>query len=212
MSMDKAIIEIVNGSRSGEVINVLYYPNEYTIEVGNQYASTTIVGLSEPINQFVSGNSETLSMELFFDTYETNEDVRIHTNKVTMLARVDSELHAPPIVKFTWGGSSGGTFKGFMEKVTQKFTMFNESGVPVRAVLNISLKSSKSVKEQFQEIPRNSSDRTKQRVLNQGEHLWMLASREYQDPEQWREIARANNIDNPRILSGGKNIIIPRLR
>jgi nucleoid-associated protein YgaU len=67
------------------------------------------------------------------------------------------------------------------------------------------------MKEQYQNIPRQSADRTKQKILKQGEHLWILASDEYEDPGMWRAIAKANGIANPRRLEAGKKMIIPRL-
>lgn len=217
---EKAIIKVVNGAKKDTKINILFYPNEYTMETSNTYASTTVTGLSQPIIQFISGAATTLSMELFFDTSTKAEgqsdytDVRDYSGKVAALVNVDSELHAPPICEFIWGPPGSGTqsFKGVMEKVTQKFTMFSSSGKPIRAKLNVTFKSIKSITQQFAEIPRNSSDRTKQKMLKQGEHIWMLAEEEYQDPGMWREIANANNIDNPRILQHGKSVTVPRLR
>jgi hypothetical protein len=217
---DKAIIKVVNGTKKDQKINVLFYPNEYSMDKSNTYASTTVTGLSQPIIQFISGAASTLSMELFFDTSVKADgasdytDVRDYTSTVANLINVDSELHAPPVCEFIWGPQGSGTqsFKGVMEKVTQKFTMFSSSGKPIRARLTVSFKSVKSITDQFAEIPRNSSDRTKQKMLKQGEHLWMLAEEEYQDPGMWREIANSNNIDNPRILQHGKPVAVPRLR
>jgi nucleoid-associated protein YgaU len=57
-----------------------------------------------------------------------------------------------------------------------------------------------------------SSDRTKRRVIIQGDSLWLISSQEYGDPAQWRSIAQANGIENPRNLEAGKEIIIPPLR
>jgi nucleoid-associated protein YgaU len=65
--------------------------------------------------------------------------------------------------------------------------------------------------EQYQNVPRQSADRTKQKTLKQGEQLWMLAAEEYEDPSRWRAIAEANGIDNPRKPPVGRNLVIPRL-
>jgi hypothetical protein len=214
MAFTKAVIEVMNGKKKKEKIPVLFNPNEYSIESGNQYASATITGLAEPVAQFISGNAQTLSMELFFDTSEVLTDVREHTDKVTGLLDVDSELHAPPLCRFVWGPreKGGGNFEGLVEKVTQKFTMFSTTGVPVRATLNVTFRSCMSITDQFKKISPNSADRTKQQVLNQGEQLWEIAEKEYQDPGEWRAIAQANNIDNPRLPAYGGTIVIPRLR
>jgi nucleoid-associated protein YgaU len=39
----------------------------------------------------------------------------------------------------------------------------------------------------------------------------MIADEEYEEPGLWREIAKANGINNPRNLEYGRTIIIPRL-
>jgi hypothetical protein len=189
-------------------VDVLFNPNEYALESSNQYAWHTIPGLNQPIAQFVSGEATTLSMDLFFDTYEAGKDVRTHTSKITGLLDVDKDLHAPPMCKFVWGTLQ---FKGIVEKVSQKYTMFLETGVPVRATLSVTFKAMQSITEQFKHIPRQSADRTKQRTIKQGDQLWQIAAEEYEDPGLWREIARANAISNPKRLEPGTVIRIPRL-
>lgn len=205
MALKKASI-IVNGK--DETIEVLFNPNEYVIEKGNQFTWEKIPGLSAPVAQFISGEAMTLTMDLFFDTYEDQKDVRDYTSKITKLLDVDKDLHAPPVCRFVWGSLD---FKGVIEKVGLKFTMFLSSGIPVRATVNVTFRAVMSMTEQFQAIPRQSSDRTKQKTIKQGEHLWIIASQEYEEPGFWREIAKANGIDNPRIMETGKQVIIPPL-
>ncbi|CAG7640778.1 LysM peptidoglycan-binding domain-containing protein [Paenibacillus allorhizosphaerae] len=215
--MEKAKIFIDKSGQGNftEHMQVLFNPTEYSIEASNKYTWQTIPGLTMPIGQFKSGNTSTLSMELFFDTYEVfngqarkPEDVRTYTSKITSLLEVESDLHAPPVCKFVWGSLE---FVGIIEKVSQKYTMFLESGIPVRAKLSVTFKSWKSKKDQVKKNPQHSADRTKHQMLNQGEQLWMIAAQQYDDPAQWREIAKANGIDNPRILPAGSRIVVPRL-
>ncbi len=207
MSLKKAMI-IVHRGPVTERLDVMFNPSEYNLESGNQYSWHTIPGLNQPIAQFVSGEATTLSMDLFFDTYEQKTDVREQTMKIVGLLDVDSELHAPPLCRFVWGTLK---FNGIIEKVSQKYTMFLGSGVPVRATLNVTFKAVQSIKQQFKHIPRHSADRTKQRTIKQGDQLWRIAADEYEDPGLWREIARANGIHNPRQLEPGTVIKIPRL-
>jgi nucleoid-associated protein YgaU len=89
--------------------------------------------------------------------------------------------------------------------------MFNEMGIPVRATVNVSMKEYKSVSDQLKEIPRYSSDRTKQWSVKQGESLSYIAGEEYGDPELWRSVAKKNGIINPRKLKAGTDIVIPPL-
>ncbi|MFX3632992.1 MAG: LysM peptidoglycan-binding domain-containing protein [Candidatus Pristimantibacillus sp.] len=207
MALSKAQIIIIR-SKSQETVEVLFNPTEYVVETGNQFSFVDVPGLQTPIAQFNGGEGSTLTMDLFFDSYESGIDVRKHTSKIVNIIDVDSDLHAPPSCRFVWGSLD---FRGVLEKVTQRFTMFLESGVPVRATLNVTFKSIQSMKEQYQEIPRQSADRTKQKTVKLGDQLWMLAADEYEDPGAWRHIAEANGIDNPRELTPGRKLTIPRL-
>jgi len=207
MALEKAKVIAIAGTKQ-ERVDVLFNPTEYAIESSNQYSWQSIPGLSQPIAQFVTGEASSLSMELFFDTYEKSEDVRQYTKKIVGLLDIDKDLHAPPLCKFIWGSLS---FQGVIETVSQRYTMFDRSGKPVRATLNVTFKAVQSIKEQLQHIPRQSADRTKQRTVKQGDQLWQIAAEEYEDPALWRAIAKANDLADPRQLEPGTLLKIPRL-
>jgi contractile injection system tube protein len=224
-NLKTAYIEALEGKLQGQPIEVLFNPAEYSIEKSNQYQSTNIPGLATPVSQFVSGNADTLTMELFFDTYspssrhravQPHEDVRKYTRRLADLLNIDPALHAPPVCQFVWGpplGSPEGIqFKAIIERLTQKFTMFLDDGTPVRATLNVTFKEYKTVAEQLKEVGRESSDRTKRRIVKEGDSLWMFAAEEYGDARLWREIARENRLMNPLELIPGTELVIPALR
>lgn len=209
--LDKAlIIPYDKNGKLGDPIPVLFYPPEYTIEKSNQFSEVAIPGLESPLIQFTKGNIRTLNMELFFDTYTDGgrEDIRNHTNKITDLLKIDGEIHAPPVCLFSWGELN---FTCVLERATQRFIMFNSDGVPVRARLNVTFKEYTTVDIQVQATPRSSPDRTKRRIVTQGDSLWLWAAREYGDATKWRHIADKNQIENPRFLEAGTEILIPPL-
>lgn len=210
MALEKAYIQPLNvdGSPKGGRIEVLFNPAEYSIEKGNQFAETPLLGLPTPIRQFTSGGAETLTLDLFFDTYERGEDVRLFTEKVAGLLSIDPELHAPPTVIFVWGRLN---FKSVLEQVTKKFTMFLADGTPVRATLSVTFKEYKTIQEQLSARPLQSADRTTSRIVKEGDSLWLIAAQEYDDPFLWRPIAGKNEIDNPRLLATGLELTIPPL-
>ena len=94
MGLAKATIEI---EHTGDLLEVMFNPEEYTLNQDNNFASQNIPGLSGPILQFVHGNMRTLDMELFFDTTDQASDVRDETQKIVRLLEIDSDLHAPPV-------------------------------------------------------------------------------------------------------------------
>lgn len=199
----KAKIKITEGKKKNTEITVLFNPNEYKIDRSTSYSFQPVQGENAPTVQFNNGNEATLTMDLFFDTSETRKDVRDTTKKIVELLDIDAALHTPPICTFAWGSLA---FTGVFTKVNQRFTMFMEDGKPIRAVLSVTMKEVDT-----SSLARESSDRTKERVLKQGEELWMLAAREYEDPGEWRSIARANNVDNPRLAETSRKVIVPPL-
>lgn len=206
-----ATIQALIGSFKDDKAKVLFNPAEYSLEKGNQYASAPLPGLANPVLSFVNGDADTLTMELFFDTYTNNggSDVRDETNKIAKLLDIDPDLHAPPPVQFVWGSL---TFNAVIERLTQRFTMFLENGVPVRATLNVTFKEYRTISEQLDPKPPKSSDWTKRRVLAEQDRLCLIAAAEYDDPSVWRVIADENEIENPRVLQPGREIRLPPLR
>lgn len=203
MALEKA--KLIN-TVTGEDVSVLFNPTEYSVEKGNQFAEISIPGLEAPLLQFTRGNARTLSMDLFLDTTESNEDVRTHLRKITALLDIQADTHAPPVCEFVWGG--GDTFRGVLEKASQRFTMFLSDGTPIRATVNVSIKEFKTGLTS-RESPLESPDRTKVRTVKEGDSLWFLAATEYGDPAQWRFIAQESGIANPRLLRPGREVVLP---
>jgi hypothetical protein len=92
-----------------QAFDVLFNPTHYSVDKANQFAEAAVPGLEAPIIQYVHGNTRTLSIELFFDTYEERTDVSQHTERVYNLLLIDPGTHAPPICRITWGSF---TFRG----------------------------------------------------------------------------------------------------
>lgn len=206
--LKKAFIRVFNAQgKVKDEVPVLFNPAEYTLEKSNEFASINIPGLESPLLQFSRGNLETLSMELFFDSYAENKDVRTYTRKITDLLKIDPDIHAPPILRFIWGSLN---FTCVLSRVSKRFTMFRSDGKPVRATLSVTFNEYKT-EVSSRERPKHSPDRTKTYTLEEGDTLWALAAREYGDPALWRAIAAKNKIENPRLLEIGREIIIPPL-
>lgn len=204
MALAKAMI-----TPEGEAsIPVLFNPTHYSLVQRNSLHEKPVPGLSTPILQYLSGNGRTLSMDLFFDTYERRRDVRKHTDRIYGLLNIRGPLHRPPICTFTWGSFN---FRCMLESVTGSFTLFLPDGTPVRARLGVSFKEFVEVERQVRNPPTESADHAKTYLVRRGDTLSSIAAAEYGDPALWRPIAQANRMANPRILPPGTRLSLPAI-
>lgn len=201
MALAKAtIINLENN----EQFPVMFNPEEYALETGNSFAEIGIPGLAKSPIQYVRGNLRTLQMELFFDTYEQKRDVRAETRRISNFLEKNPTTQAPPILLFSWGSLQ---FKCVLESAAQRFIMFLNDGTPVRARLNVTFKEFEQVEVEVQHGLFIGPPTV--RNIIEGDRLEQLAYEFLGDPGAWREIAIANNIDNPLQLTPGMALIMP---
>jgi LysM repeat protein len=216
-SLEKARIEALEGSRRGQPVECMFNPKEFTIQKQNNWQRGKVQGKEVPQLEFSGGNASTLQMELFFDTYEDDKDVRDLTNKIWGLMAVDESLKdrtttrgRPPLCQFMWGPMK--SFKAVITSISQKFTMFKSDGTPVRATLSVSFQEAeKADSYPLQNPTSGGSPGYKTRRVKEGDALDWIAHEEYGDASLWRFIADTNNIDNPKILEPGQILSIAPL-
>ena len=212
-----------------DFVEVQFNPTEFSLEKGAQIAEVGIPGIDSPVLQFVRGQNEKLTVELFFDTTEAGmgvgaTSVTTLTDPVYSMVKIEPTRHAPPIVTFIWNSSFPGAnlsgfsgsqgrneFRGVVESVRQKFTLFSPEGVPLRANLTLTLREYKTLDEQLDQLNLSSPDRTHGHITQKRETLASIAHRYYGRAVDWREIADKNDIDDPRRLRSGTTLTVPRL-
>jgi nucleoid-associated protein YgaU len=207
MGLQKARLVSASGNPSLD-LDVLFNPTEYGIDRGASFAELAIPGLPTPILQFVRGEAQSLSLELFLDRTNSRKSVEDDLAAIRRFVQIDRDLHAPPVCRFVWGKTS---FQGVVTSLKEKYTLFSDTGEVLRARVNLSLKSYQSAEVQLRDLKRQSPDRTRVRVLREGETLTQLANEAYGDPRLWRVIAAANDIDRPRFVPPGTALTIPAL-
>ena len=104
MSLQRAYFKNLE---TGKNYQVQFNPTELSLSKSAQFAEITIPGLDAPVQQFVHGSTETLSVELFFDETDQGmaEDatsVTAYTDKFYNLVKQSPKTHAPPRCLFVW--------------------------------------------------------------------------------------------------------------
>jgi nucleoid-associated protein YgaU len=215
--LKKATITVMDGAHRGDVITVLFNPTEYSFERTNSYKAVPVPGLGSPLLQFVNGECDHLSMDLFLDDYtdpkgptslqqKEEKPLTKRLDALFALLEIDRDLHAPPTVRFNWGTLG---FRAVIEKLSRKVTMFHPDGTPARATISVSFKEYRPLTDQLRTPRRESADKTKRRVVVGRERLWYIAAREYDDANEWIRIAIANDLDDPREIEPGDWLLLP---
>lgn len=208
-------------TESGSGHEVMYNPEELKLEQGNQFAEVAIPGLNASPVQYVRGKNRVLTMELFFDTYESGDDVRTYTAPIVALLDTRPATLAPPVLLFSLGRLQ---FRCVLTDAGQRFTMFDRDGTPVRSTMSVRLQEYVDVtltttQGLFLGSPTASAvvnavasevAGSVVHIIVQGDTLVAIAAAYLGDPARWREIAVANRIIDPLTLAVGDELAIPQ--
>jgi nucleoid-associated protein YgaU len=198
MPVTKAIIRVLE---TGEEIKVMFNPSEYTV------SADANIGSKEKKPFFNEITLNDFKVKLIFDTYEKKADVRKLTNKIGKLVMPTisgKKIKKPPICLFIWGKV---IYKGIISNISEKFTLFLSTGIPVRAELEVTFKALVTPE---QDLKNKGMDACRKVwTVKSGDRLDLIANETLKDPALWRMIAKENNIDNP--LSFPKNSDIGRM-
>lgn len=215
--MDKAKIYVFDEKDTKtQELEVMFNPTDYSNSLNAKW-----IGETSNI-EFIKSNYSNFEVNLFFDSYEEGVDVRedhktregktvIGTKRILKLAIPTvpgKNRRQPPVCMFSWGKFY---FKGVIESVKQKFTLFLPDGIPARAHLTIIFKNVLSLKDAL-ELNGVGACR-KARIVKDGDRLDIIAAEELKDPDKWYLIAKVNKIPDPLNFPTNKDmgrlLIIP---
>ncbi len=206
-----------NADTQAEVVECHFNPNEFSINRSNKWDPKRAAGGALPVITFGGVGPRTLSMTLIFDSYNQQTDVTLDTNKLMGLMEVPDVSNAagktkrPAHVTFGWGNFQ--SFRAVITQISQKFTLFMADGTPVRATVQVTLQEVPKEAAQNRTTGQNPTSMAfgarKVRVVQPGDTIDWLATDELGEPNAWRRLAEANNLDDPRRLRPGHRLLIP---
>ncbi len=224
-------IEACEGKLAGpnNAVEFMFNPSEYSISKKNSWSLKGNKSGNVPKWEFGGGEPREISLELFFDSYLLRKDangkqiqrtdVRKATNQLFNFMMIDADLKSkspnskmgqPPKCRLTWGKDTKYQFECYIQSCTVKYTMFDSTGLPVRATATISLKEVRDPKELLPTNPTSMGEPgRKVYVVQEGDRLDWIAYKEYGEAREWRRIAEANGIVNPMNLRPGMILSIP---
>jgi hypothetical protein len=200
---------------SEEALECQFNPSQYQLAKSSDWKATPArSAASAPTSEFVGTRPRSLSMQLFFDGWESGRDVvadvatLLDWTNPTADSRRKGQPH-PPVLLFRWG--SPPPFEAYLQEVSATYEMFDRDGTPVRATATVKLQElSHEQAEQARQNPTSGGvAEYRTHVIGAGDTLHSVAYREYGKASYWRGLAVLNAIDDPLRLPPGLRLRIP---
>ncbi len=156
---------LTNLDKPNDKVVAYYNPKEISIEKKVPWSKHKKSKGDAPTLEFTNAEPETLSVELFFDCYESKQDVyETYVKGLRAMTLIDTNATGvkkrPPQVMLSWGKKTFLNFKGVITSLSTKYTMFLPDGTPVRASCTLSLQQAAKVQAKVPPPPRPTPNAT----------------------------------------------------
>jgi hypothetical protein len=209
----------ITNTITNDVVRFMFNPFEYTISKSNTWQDKPVAGLNLPMVTFQQGGAQTLNLTLHFDSQALKADVRGYTAPLWKMMMINEQGKSqrsgkgePPPVAFAWGKLH---FKAVITSMSEKVSVFTDTGVPVRCTVEISLRQyidEADVPPQMPQASGNKKPAAQSKKVVQGERLDHIAASQGNSPSSYRQIAADNNINNPLNVPAGTSLKVTKKR
>jgi hypothetical protein len=119
-------------------VKAQFNPKELQVDKTVSWTASSSHDEDPPV-EFKEPQASSLTATLYFDTYETKADVNEKYIKgLQKMVTIEPSLGRPPLVLFVWGKF---TYKGVVDSLGLKYTMFLEDGTPCRCEVAFKMRS-----------------------------------------------------------------------
>lgn len=201
-------------SETGDKFTVMINPSNYKHNYGINYNEEQINGKAGIPLKFTNYNAENIDFEFVIDgtgvVSQSNKPVneRVEDLKKVVYA-YNGSIHQPNYIKVKWGSLE---FNGRLSSLSADYNLFKPDGLPLRAKLNLSIKSHISEKKEALLATRQSPDITHIITVKGGDSLPMLCYEVYEDSSYYEEVARVNGLTSFRNIKPGDKLTFPPLK
>jgi LysM repeat protein len=224
MPLPEGYVKAQLAIEGGETIKCLFNPTEYSITKTNNWTFDKVKGKSLPPPKFGGGNPREMAVNLLLDQSLPNDGLSVKdiTDKLFKMMETPAgggggnAKSAPPFITFQWGEMI--PFKAVCTSLTVTYQLFKPNGTPIRADVKLALKQADQASTASSTSAGKTTNPTTRsagglgvHVVKDGDSLPAIAHRNYGDPNRWRLVAEANDIDNPLHLRRGTPLNLPRL-
>jgi hypothetical protein len=122
--------------------------------------------------------------------------------------KMDGSTHEPRFLVVKWGSYS---FPCRLLTLTINYTLFDASGEPLRAEVDVAFVEDKSQQKWVKDAAKSSPDLTHVRVVHAGDTLPLMCHQIYGSASHYLKVARDNGLDDFRRLVPGQRIVFAPL-
>ncbi len=207
------ILEPKAGGAMSELdhIEFPFNPKEWAITHTAEWkVETTKKEVAPP--EFKGPKPATANVEIFLDESDKEGgDISKTVKRLKTLVAPDptsvsGNKPSAPHVLFEWGEAI--RFKGYVTSVAVKYSMFRGQGTPIRGTVTVAMQEFPQPDQKQNPTSGGAPGRRTHRVVA-GDSLASVAYAEYGDPNAWRRLAEANNIDDPLRMRDGTVLSVP---
>lgn len=209
------VLEPKAGGSAAELdrIELPFNPKEWAITHAAEWKAET-TKKSAPPPEFKGPKPSAASVEIFLDeSAKSDGDISKTVERLRKLVApeadsVSSNKPSAPHVLFEWGKAI--TFRGYVDSVAVKYTLFRGQGTPIRGTATVAMKEFPLPPPKQNPTSGGRAGHRTHRLVA-GDTLASIAYAEYGDPNHWRHLAEHNRIDDPLRVREGMVVHVPPL-
>ena len=199
-----------------DTLTLSIVPGSFELDKGIIYAEDKRQGNINMSNAYKQYTPKTLSFELIIDctgvVEGTKEGDKVKDKMEDLekhLYAYNSEAHRPSYVVIAFGELM---FKGQLTKMKEKYLLFNNKGVPLRAEVRLEFTAYMDEDEAKKKATKFSPDMSRIIVVKEGDTLAGLCRQVYDNSLFVAEVARFNRLNSFRDISAGTKLSFPPLK
>ncbi len=215
-----------SSEKTGESFEVMFNPEQIKEKFGIEYAiGDQSQGSSGKQLNYKVTPPQDLVLKFTLDGTNVNVfGIELLFGSKTVLERIEKlydtvytyigKLHQPPYLVVEWGDMKWrgeGSFFCRLKNIDINYTLFDNSGAPLRAVVTLTLISDIAITARLAQENNSSPDLTHIRTLNAGDTLASKTFEIYgiEEPNLGIRVAEVNKINNIRRIAVGTSITFP---
>lgn len=187
-------------------------PAEITLAYEIEYDGANGAGTTNSRMEFKKVKPGDLSLAFFIDGTGANgrpANVQEQVEKFQKVTGYSGHIHRTHYLEVAWGTLK--IKRCVLKSASIAYKLFQPDGVPLRAVISATFTDNSDDTTRVAITGDASADLTHVRLVKAGDTLPGLCGTIYGEPRMYAEVARANGLDNFRVLRPGTRLRFPPL-